>query len=336
MKISIIGAGNIGIYLGGFLLNKSLGVSFLGRDRIKKELIENDLSLCDLKGFQIKIPSEKINYKTNPQELSKSEIYIITVKSQDTLTTLKALKNTIEEKSIIISLQNGVRNFDLIKSIYPDNIIISGMIPFNVYNQSPGNYICTTSGDLIFQNTEYNSTINNLFYNSNLTYKFDYNVEGILYGKLIFNLNNPINALCNLPLREELMNREFRLILSNCMNEALRVYKHAKIKPKNLGKIIPWLAPYVLQLPNWLFFRVASNMIKIDANARSSMWEDLKNLKTTEIEFITGEILSFGKNYNIPTPYNSLIYNLIKEAENKKLGSPSLTSTNIMKKINKL
>jgi 2-dehydropantoate 2-reductase len=120
------------------------------------------------------------------------------------------------------------------------------------------------------------------------------------------------------------------------MNEALRVYKHAKIKPKNLGKMIPWLAPYVLQLPNWLFFRVASNMIKIDANARSSMWEDLKNLKTTEIEFITGEILSFGKNYNIPTPYNSLIYNLIKEAENKKHGSPSLTSTNIMKKINKL
>jgi ketopantoate reductase len=36
MKISIIGAGNIGIYIGGFLLNKSLSVSFLGRDRIKK------------------------------------------------------------------------------------------------------------------------------------------------------------------------------------------------------------------------------------------------------------------------------------------------------------
>ena len=333
MKITIIGAGNIGIYIGGFLLNNSLDVTFLGRDRINKELIENDLSLSDLKGFQIKIPYAKLNYKTNPNELAKSDIYIITVKSQDTKSTLNSLKNTIEEKNIIISLQNGVSNLEFIKSIYPNNIIISGMIPFNIFNQSPGVYKCTTSGELIFQNSECNSIINNLFHNSKLSYKFDDNIEGILYGKLIFNLNNPINALCNLPLREELLNPEFRIILSKCINEALDVYSLAKIKPKILGKMIPWLAPIVLRLPNWLFSRVASNMIKIDPYARSSMWEDLKNLKTTEIEYITGEILKLANKFNVQTPYNSLIYNLIKEAEKKNIGSPSITSSYILNKI---
>ena len=334
MKISIIGAGNIGVYLGGLLINKSLKVSFLGRERIKNELFENGLTIYDLKGFNFKIPHEKLNFKTDPHELEKSDIFIITVKSQDTTSTLKSLKNIIEANNIIISLQNGVNNYDLIKSIYPNNITISGMVPFNIYNQDPGVYKCTTSGDLIFQDTEKNSIINDLFYNSSLSYKFDNNIKGILYGKLIFNLNNPINALCNLPLREELMNPEYRFILSICMSEALNVYKHAKINPKILGKMIPWLAPYILRLPNWLFFKIASNMIKIDPYARSSMWEDLKNFKITEIDYITGEILSLGKKYNIHTPYNSLIYDLVKDAEDKKLGSPSLSSNFILNKIN--
>ena len=75
-------------------------------------------------------------------------------------------------------------------------------------------------------------------------------------------------------------------------------------------------------------------MIKIDPYARSSMWEDLKNFKITEIDYITGEILSLGKKYNIHTPYNSLIYDLVKDAEDKKLGSPSLSSNFILNKIN--
>jgi hypothetical protein len=56
-----------------------MNVTLLGRDRIKKELTENDLSLSDLKGHIIKIPSDSLDYKTSPIELEKSDIYIITV-----------------------------------------------------------------------------------------------------------------------------------------------------------------------------------------------------------------------------------------------------------------
>jgi len=333
MKITVIGAGNIGIYVGGFLVSKSLNVTFLGRERIKNEIIEHGLTLSNLDGYENKIPSSKIDFKTNTDEIEKSDLYILTVKTQDTISILKSLKQIIDDKSIIISLQNGISNFDLIKSIYPNSIIIPGMVPFNVFKKDSGIYKCTTSGEIIFQSTDYNSFINNLFYNSTLPYRLDSDIFGILYGKLIFNLNNPINALCNLPLREELMNPEFRFILSNSMSEALVVYKHAKIKPKSLGKMIPWIAPYILRLPNWLFFRVASNMIKIDPTARSSMWEDLKNLKITEIDYITGEILRLADKFNVKIPFNRKIYSLVKEAELRKKGSPALSSSELMKEI---
>ena len=68
MKVTIVGAGNIGIYIGGFLSNKSIQINFLGRERIKNEIKENDLTLLDFQGSQIRIPFKDINYKTNPMK----------------------------------------------------------------------------------------------------------------------------------------------------------------------------------------------------------------------------------------------------------------------------
>jgi 2-dehydropantoate 2-reductase len=117
------------------------------------------------------------------------------------------------------------------------------------------------------------------------------------------------------------------------MLEALSVLKTAKIKPKSLGTMIPWLAPFILRLPNWLFFKVASNMIKIDPDARSSMWEDLQNKKVTEVDYITGEILKLANQLNLPTPFNTTIYNLIKVAEVKRNGSPSIPAKELLEEI---
>jgi 2-dehydropantoate 2-reductase len=334
MKVTIVGAGNIGIYIGGFLSNKSIQINFLGRERIREEIKENDLTLFEFQGSKIRISYKDIIYKIHPSEIESSDIFIITVKSQDTISTLTSLNKIIKDDTIIISLQNGVSNFEFIQSIFPRNSIISGMVPYNIFKQNPGIYKRTTSGDLIFQSSIHNSLIDSIFKDSKLSYKFDQNTKGILYGKLIFNLNNPINALCNLPLREELSDQSFRRILSNCMLEALSVLKTAKIKPKSLGTMIPWLAPLILRLPNWLFFKVASNMIKIDPDARSSMWEDLQNKKVTEVDYITGEILKLAKQLNLLTPYNTTIYHLIKVAEVKRNGSPSISAKELQEEIN--
>ena len=45
INIAIFGAGSIGCYLGGQLLNAGCDVTFLGRKKYKKDIAENGLTL---------------------------------------------------------------------------------------------------------------------------------------------------------------------------------------------------------------------------------------------------------------------------------------------------
>ncbi len=90
--------------------------------------------------------------------------------------------------------------------------------------------------------------------------------------------------------------------------------------------MIPRLAPHALSLPNWLFLRVAAAMVKIDPEARSSMWEDLERRRSTEIEYLNGEIIRLGEKHGVPTPVNRKIRELVRAAEGAQKGSPRLTA----------
>jgi len=80
----------------------------------------------------------------------------------------------------------------------------------------------------------------------------------------------------------------------------------------------------VLALPDWLFFRVAAAMLRIDPEARSSMWEDLERGRTTEVDFINGEVVRLAREVGVEAPYNARAVDLVREAEARGAGSPGL------------
>ena len=50
-------------------------------------------------------------------------------------------------------------------------------------------------------------------------------MAGVLWGKLILNLNNALNALSGVPLAAELADRRWRVLLAAQIDEALAVLK---------------------------------------------------------------------------------------------------------------
>ena len=48
---------------------------------------------------------------------------------------------------------------------------------------------------------------------------------------------------------------------------------------------------------------------------KTSMHVDIENRSPTEIDFINGKIVEYGKRHKIPTPYNTTITALIKGSE---------------------
>ena len=155
-------------------------------------------------------------------------------------------------------------------------------------------------------------------------------MTSVQYGKLIINLNNAVNALSGIPLQQQLGNRDYRKVVAEVQKEALAVLKAKGITPARLGKVIPSLMPYILLLPNGLFKLVAASTLKIDPQARSSMYEDLELNRPTEIDFLNGEVVRKGAILNIHTPVNSHIVSLVKRAEKNGAGSPHLSASELM------
>ncbi|MEK8173180.1 ketopantoate reductase C-terminal domain-containing protein [Streptomyces sp. M19] len=58
----------------------------------------------------------------------------------------------------------------------------------------------------------------------------------------------------------------------------------------------------VLRLPDALFRRVAASTLRIDAQARSSTWEDLQRGRPTEIDTLQGEIVAMARRHGLAAP----------------------------------
>ncbi len=149
-------------------------------------------------------------------------------------------------------------------------------------------------------------------------------MQGVLWGKLLMNLNNAANALSNLPLAKQLADRNWRLLLADQMIEGLNVMKAHGIVPSKIQGVSPGLLPWILRLPNFLFRIVAKKMLNIDPRARSSMWEDLSRGRPTEIDYLQGEIVRLAGEKNVAIPLTQKVVGCVKQAEGKPLRSHSV------------
>ena len=69
--------------------------------------------------------------------------------------------------------------------------------------------------------------------------------------------------------------------------------------------------------------------MKIDPEARSSMWEDLQRGRATEIDDLQGVITEIAGRHGLKVPLSHGIVTLIRNAEAAGKGSPGLTPEQI-------
>jgi 2-dehydropantoate 2-reductase len=140
-------------------------------------------------------------------------------------------------------------------------------------------------------------------------------MPAVLSAKLLLNLNNALNALSNLPLKEQLSQRDWRRCLALAQREALTVFDAAGMHPAKLTPLPPAWLPRVLEMPDSWFRRLASRLLAIDPVARSSMWEDLERGRSTEVEAINGEVVRLATAHGIAAPVNARLVELVHQVE---------------------
>jgi len=118
-----------------------------------------------------------------------------------------------------------------------------------------------------------------------------------------------------------------------CMKEANQAMNANRIYPAAMTPLMrPWLLPHALNLPTPIYKMIAKSSLTVDPNARSSMWDDLSAGRTTEIDYLNGEILRLGKLASISCPVNQKIYDLVKEGEQNK-ASPKLSPDQLYESV---
>ncbi|PID43335.1 MAG: 2-dehydropantoate 2-reductase [Gammaproteobacteria bacterium] len=331
MKIAIFGAGSIGCYLGGCLVANGANVAFIGRPRIQQELTQYGLSVSDWQGRKETCACDRFTFSDRPEACRDADFILVTVKSPDTTDAAIQLGPHIKQGAVVASFQNGIRNADLLRKHIKDNPVLTGMVSFNVSHTGNGRFHCGTEGYLALESRQdIEKPLVRLLDSSGLPCQACPEMKSVQWGKLIMNLNNPVNALAGIPLIEELEQRKYRKVLAASIREALEVLKQAGIKPARIGKVPPSLMPAILELPSWLFKLVARAMLKIDPQATSSMQEDLVSGRKTEVDYLNGEIITLGEKSGLQCPVNRKIVALVKESESGRSGSPKLSARRLL------
>ncbi|MFD0864131.1 2-dehydropantoate 2-reductase [Sungkyunkwania multivorans] len=317
----IFGAGLIGCYLGGVLSSKGMDVGLICKPHIIKKLA-NGLKLTDYAGNLAHINKLRFVEKSSIGE--RCDFLWLTVKCTAIAQAAKEIKGFIKPETVIFCCQNGLGSEEVIKEHYPNNLVLRVMVPFNVAEIAPGHLHRGSEGTLAIEmspaaHKEMIEAVAKSIDSDLMSVTTTNNMQALLWAKLQLNLGNSVNALADIPVKQMLEDRNYRLVIAAMMRELLAVTKVQNIQLPKVTAVPGKYLPLVLSLPNFLFKLVANKMLTIDPNVRTSMWWDLSQGKKTEIAHLNGAIVKAAEKLEIACPANKMIVSLIITAEKKNL-----------------
>src|ERR1700678_3619670 len=321
--IVVAGAGSIGCFVGGIEAAAGRRVSLMARPRVIAEIEKFGLTLTSLEGSSWHVASQQVNLSDDPKVLTDAGVILVTVKSADTAEVADAIALHAPPDAVVVSLQNGIANVPVLRARLPGRTVLAAMVPFNVIAAGEGRFHRATSGDIVIERDAADTAAQLSV--PGLVMRPTDDIAGVQWGKLLVNLNNAINALSGLPLREHLARRDWRSLFADQIAEGLAAVRAEGIHPVSPTPLPLSWTPRLLRLPDALFAIALAPAMKIDPQARSSMWEDLERRHRTEINYLQGVITGIADRRGLSVPLSRRIVALITAAETAKQGSPRLT-----------
>ena len=299
MKIGVIGTGAVGGYFGGKLANAGYDVTFTARGVILEALQTNGLQIKSYKGdFTIKNPKVTSNFK----DLRDSDIILLCVKSYSTREIAKALNNIISEKTIIISLQNGIENEDILSEVLGPKHVMGSVVFITSSVPAPGVIKHTSYGKIILgelnkEITKRLISVEKMFLEAGVPASTTTNIKRELWKKLMLNVPyNGFTALTRRPL-------ENYFELPEAQESFLKALKEVQLVASKEGYKIT-----DEEVEQALAFTKTEGFTAF----KSSTLLDIEAGKPVEIDAMQGAVIRAAKKHDLDIPMNKLLYALLK------------------------
>jgi 2-dehydropantoate 2-reductase len=287
IDMMIMGAGAIGSLFGGLLADAGYDAVLVGRKEHVDAIRDRGLRISGLteKVIDVKAATEPIPART----------VLLTVKSYDTEEAMRSVP--LRSETVIVSIQNGLNNVERIESIVGAARTIGGVTSHGSLFISPGHIRHTGTGDTIIggRDRERAMEVAEMFNHASIRTMVRENIMDEIWKKLIVNVGiNAPTALTGIK-NGMLLETNVEWVMVKAVEEAISVARRMRMGYASVEDV-----------------RIVA---KMTAENKSSMLQDVRRGKRTEIDAINGEIVRIGEELGIPTPVNRTLYSLIKSLE---------------------
>ena len=302
MKVAIIGAGAMGCIYGTYLSRHN---EVLLVDVVKAHvdaINERGLEFVHLDGTTEIFKNMKATMDT--AGYPAADIVVLLTKGYQSADALAANKSLIGPKTIVLSLQNGYGNSDVIVKFVPEEQIVLGTSGGGAIVAGPGHILHKGQGPThvgcMTKDQSKAEIVAKLLREGGVpNVELTPDVKELVWSKVFVNVG--INAICALmdDTNQCIANNEFARKASYALvQEAVGVVNAAGM--------------------HFNFEDVFKNVIDIALETggnRASMLADVTNKRLTEVDRINGAIVSEGAKVGVAAPLNALMTNLIHAKE---------------------
>jgi 2-dehydropantoate 2-reductase len=317
VTIAVIGAGAIGSVIGGLLSKAGEDVTLVGRKSHVDAINRNGLILDTASGKMI------IQVKAAENLDFKPDLALLTVKAQDVESSIRKVRLFLYGIKVV-TMQNGVHSDDQVAGLLGKENIISSVVVFNgqflesgkVLYSIPFSKTALLIGEPFGNKGDRLQSISALF-NKALPTDISDDIRAAHWTKLLWNLQTAIPGVTGLSYQESYQYPQIRKLVIKLTKEGLKVIERAGIKTVDvLGFPIEPLKT-MARVP----LSISSTMVEDKAKSLGkqpilgSTLQSIKRGKSTEVDYLNGEIVTLGKQMGIPTPANSLMVELVHQVE---------------------
>jgi 2-dehydropantoate 2-reductase len=307
MKITIVGAGVLGSIFGTLFTQKGFKVNLI-------EVLEERVHIIEKEGLWLQWPDGERTHSTIPitsdaKTLGIQDVVMVAVKGYHTRSAIESALPMIGPETIVLSVQNGLGNLEIIAEVVGSDRVIGGItahsgMPVSMnevrYVGGLGPLLVIGPFDGKIRSGFEKMVIK--FQESGLDVHTTPDINSVIWKKLIANVStNVVAALTGLTGDTATRHEPSIHIIEALCLELAGVAKAKGIEFPELHD------PLAFSLK--AFASTKDN--------RVSMLQDVEAGRPTEIGNLNEVIVSEGKRFNIPTPYNEAVSWLTRGVEER-------------------
>ncbi|MCM0043054.1 MAG: 2-dehydropantoate 2-reductase [Burkholderiaceae bacterium] len=293
MRFAVVGAGSVGCYFGGMLARAGVPVRLIGRPVHVDAMRERGLRL-DTLTFDDTV---RVEASSDAAAVAGADVVLFCVKSTDSVATAREIVPHLGEHTVVLSLQNGVENAELISQALPQ-AVIPAVVYVATEMAGPGHLKHHGRGELVIAESPSSAAIVAAFARAGVPVQVSDNVAGALWAKLIVNCAyNALSAIAQKPYGKLVEIDSVPPLMQAVVDECLRVAAADGVA--------------VTGDSHEAVRRIAHSM----AGQYSSTAQDVARGKPNEIDFLNGYVVRRGRALGIPAPINQTLWTLVKLME---------------------